>query len=278
MSETPSASEHDEKTTGMNGISSSLPDALLEVVVLTCNNESTIRQTLESVQSIAQKIIVVDSGSTDSTVSICEEFNAQIISRQWEGHVKQKQFALEQCQTEWVFCIDSDESMDKTMRQQVVDAVTQNDAAVAGYAINRKIFFLGKWLHSTFQPEWRLRLVRREYAHWTGYDPHDKLIVEGETKRLAGTLRHDSWANIEALVKSQVAHGLRSAESYHEMGKRASVSRLLWSPPAAVLKQLVLRRAYKDGWRGAACAMAVGIGVAAKYLRLLELGRTEKQQ
>jgi len=250
------------------------PAALdLDVAIIACDNERTIRRTIESVRAIAQRVIVVDSGSTDATLDICRELGAEVIHHEFEGHVKQKQFALDQCSATWALSLDSDESPDEPLSRAIVEAVQNNDSKIAGYEMNRRIFFLGDWLRYTFQPEWRLRLVKRDQARWTGYDPHDKMEVNGATARLSGVLRHDSWENVAHLLRSQIRHGIHAAESYHQLGRRGGLTRLIISPLGAILKQLVLRLAVLDGWRGIVCAVAAGIGVAAKYMRLIELCR-----
>ena len=247
----------------------------LDVVIIACDNERTIARTLECMDGYVNRILVIDSGSRDGTVEIARGSGAEVIFHEWEGHVKQKQFALEQCSAGWVLSLDSDESVDDELRGEILRAVGEDDAGVAGYEVNRRIFFLGKWLRYTFQPEWRLRLVRRDGAHWEGYDPHDKLVADGgEVRRLPGVLRHDSWADVSDLVRSQVGHGLHAAESYHRIGRKGSLLKLFVSPAAALFKQLILRRGFLDGWRGVVVAFGASVGVSAKCLRLIELGGT----
>ncbi len=246
----------------------------LDVVIIACDNERTIARTLLSVEGYAKRILVIDSGSRDGTMEIARKHGAEVIYHEWEGHVKQKQFALEQCSAAWVLSLDSDESVDEVLRGEILRVVGDDESGVAGFEVNRRIFFLGRWLKYTFQPEWRLRLVRRERAHWEGYDPHDKMVVEGGgVRRLGGVLRHDSWADVSDLVRSQVGHGLHAAESYHQMGRRGSLLKLFISPAGAMFKQLVLRRGVLDGWRGVVVAVGASVGVCAKYLRLIEIGR-----
>jgi glycosyltransferase involved in cell wall biosynthesis len=69
------------------------------VAIIACDNERTIGQTLSSVDGLARRTIVVDSGSTDGTIELCRAHGAEVIEHAWEGYVRQKQFALEQCDT-----------------------------------------------------------------------------------------------------------------------------------------------------------------------------------
>ena len=165
------------------------PDTTLDLclAVIACDNERTIERTLRSVDGLARRKIVVDSGSKDGTIDVCRACNAEVIAHAWEGHVKQKQFALEQCDTQWVLSLDSDESLDETAVRAVRDAVTADDPSVAGYEINRRVWYRDRPLRHAWQPEWRTRLVRRDRARWTGFDPHDRLDVEGRVRRISAS-------------------------------------------------------------------------------------------
>ena len=84
----------------------------LSVSIVCKDNASTIGRTLESVKGLvgaAGEIVAVDSGSTDGTIAMLEAAGARVVRSAWMGHVKTKQFALEQCAREWVLCLDSDE-------------------------------------------------------------------------------------------------------------------------------------------------------------------------
>ena len=245
----------------------------LAVAIIARDNEATIGRTLASVRGWVEWIVVVDSGSRDRTRQIAREHGAEVIDRQWEGHVRQKQFALDQCRdAKWVLSLDSDESVEPGLAEDVRRVVAANDASVQGYAVNRRVWFAGRELKRIWQPEWRTRLVRPQTARWAGYDPHDRLDVTGRVERLrGGVLRHDAFADVSELLRKQIAHGLRAGESYHGLGRRGSVVQLAVSPPAAVLKQLVLHAAWLDGWPGWVGAMGAGLSAAVKHMRLIEL-------
>ena len=79
------------------------PDVTLDLclAVVACDNERTIERTLKSLDGLARRKIVVDSGSKDATLDICQACDAEVIEHAWEGYVKQKQFALDQCPWLW---------------------------------------------------------------------------------------------------------------------------------------------------------------------------------
>jgi len=246
----------------------------LSVAIVCKNNEKSIGRTLESVRGLAREIVAVDSGSTDRTMEILSEHGARIIESAWLGFGPTKQMAQDACEGAWILSLDSDESLEPALRESVRAAVERDDPSIAGYEVNRKIFYAGRFLNHAWQPEWRLRLVRAGKARWGGYDPHESLfLTEGRSARLRGDLRHDSFRTIEEHLARQVRYGRAAAVSYQRLGRRGSVVRLATSPVGAWLKQMVLRRAFLDGWRGWCAAATAAAGTLAKHAVLLERTR-----
>lgn len=59
--------------------------SLLTVVILTKNEEKTIRQVIQNAQKCADNILIVDSGSTDRTVEFAESCGAKVVYRAWDN-------------------------------------------------------------------------------------------------------------------------------------------------------------------------------------------------
>ena len=248
----------------------------LSVSIVCMDNESTIRRTLESVRPLAAEIIALDSGSTDATKDILREFGATVVDQPWLGHVKQKQAALDLCTHPWVLHMDSDESLDPELQAAVRTAIENNDPAIHGFELNRRVWWAGKMLNHAWQPEHRLRLVRKGAAKWTGYDPHDKLeLISGKSARLVGIMRHDTVPSIAEFMHRQVSHARIAAESYQRLDRKPSVLKLITSPLGAWSKQMFIRQAWRDGWRGWCAASASAFGAAAKHMILLERSFTQ---
>jgi hypothetical protein len=225
------------------------PECDLAVALTTKDNIRTIERTVRSVQEIAAHILVVDSGSTDGTVEHCEELGAEVVDHPWQGYAKQKQFAIDQCRTRaWVLLLDSDESLEPPLRESIRETVIRDDPAFDGWALNRKVWFLGRWLNYTYQPQWRLRLVRGGKGRMAGpQGVHERLEVPGPVGRLTGVCRHDPWADIPDLVRRQLRYAEIAAASAERGG---SIWNLVVNPPAALFKQLLLKRGFRDGPRG----------------------------
>ena len=120
----------------------------ISAFIVCCNEERQIRRCLESV-SWCDEIVIVDSGSKDKTLSICNEFTHKITHKDWEGYVKQKRFALEQCSSDWVLNVDADEEVSQELKEEILAILTKDaqpgQASINGYFLNRVVFFLDRW-------------------------------------------------------------------------------------------------------------------------------------
>lgn len=263
------------------------PARPLSVAIVCKNNEATIARTLQSVAGLASEVVALDSGSTDRTISILESFGARVHHVQWQGHVKTKQMALEACTHPWILCIDSDESVEPDLAASIRDVLQSTAPTPAGYMVNRRIWYRGRFLQHVWQPEWRLRLVQRSAARWSGLDPHDKLELiarsdESQNRlapaRLNGVLRHESFAAFADHFHAQCAHARTMAASLHAAGARGSYFRLLVSPGGAFFKQLIMKRGFLDGYAGWLAASSTAAGALMKHAMLIELSHAPEQK
>ena len=104
--------------------------ASLSVVLIVKNEQETIEACLDSIESIADEIIVLDSGSDDNTVALCEQKGAKVyVNKEWSGFGKQRQIAQSYATKDWVFMLDADEYFTEQSRAEIramVDEDNQN--------------------------------------------------------------------------------------------------------------------------------------------------------
>ncbi|MBM3985163.1 MAG: glycosyltransferase family 2 protein [Planctomycetes bacterium] len=244
----------------------------LSVCIITLNEEDNLPRCLASVQGLATQVVVVDSGSTDRTQALAREAGAEVIERPFTGHVDQKQFALERATADWVLCLDADEWLDDALRAAVARVVQDGvPADVDGYELDRRSLYLGAWIdHGGWAPQWRLRLVRRGRARWTGMDPHDRLEAQGRVARLPGRLGHRPYRSLSDHVAKVNRYTDLMALRRREAGQRPPPLALLLRPPARFLRMYVLRAGFLDGWRGLVVACMGAYYVFLKYAKLRE--------
>jgi glycosyltransferase involved in cell wall biosynthesis len=243
----------------------------ISVSVITLNEEQNLTRCLESVRVLASEIVVLDSGSVDRTGEIARQFGANFKTQPWQGHVAQKNAALNLCTQPWVLCLDADEALSPELARSIRRLFATGQPNANGFWVNRRTYYLGDWIRHAWYPEWRLRLVRRSHAEWRGLDPHDKLEADGTTARLDGDLLHyPPFASVDDHLQSTISHARIMARSYAAAGRQCHWYHLLLSPWAALFKTYALKQGWRDGWRGLMIACVTLIGTMAKYAFLLE--------
>ncbi|HUJ10133.1 MAG TPA: glycosyltransferase family 2 protein [Verrucomicrobiae bacterium] len=247
----------------------------LSIAIITLNEEANLPRCLASVRDLAAEIVVIDSGSTDRTAELARQCGAVFEFHKWQGHVAQKNVALRRCSQPWVLCLDADEAVSPELAAAIYSRFAVGQPREDGCWVNRRTFYLGDWIRHVWYPEWRLRLVRKERAQWRGVDPHDRLEVAGETKRLDGDLLHYSYRDLQDHLQRTIRYAQISANSYDRAGKSSHWYYLLFSPWIAFFRQLVIRQGWRDGWRGWLIAGVTMIHVFAKYAFLLEKRRSQ---
>jgi glycosyltransferase involved in cell wall biosynthesis len=233
----------------------------ISVAVVTLNEQENLPRCLESVRELASQMVVLDCGSTDGTKAAAEKFGAEFHFAPWTGYVSQKNKCLALCSQPWVLCLDADEALTPELAQTIRALFASGEPSAVGYVVTRRTFYLGDWIWHSWYPEWRLRLVRRGRASWTGLDPHDYLQADGPTEKLTGDLLHYSFRDLFDHLQRTIKYS------------RFHWAQLLISPWLSFLKHLVLRRGWRDGWRGWLIAFSKWLDVFAKYAFLLEIER-----
>jgi glycosyltransferase involved in cell wall biosynthesis len=253
----------------------------LSIAIVCKNSMRTLPGVLEAVRPLLEsgaEIVAVDSGSTDGTIELLEARGARVLRSAWLGFVKTKQLALDHCRGEWVLNLDTDETPDPTLVDEIRRVIGSGETA-QGYWVNRKTWIAGQFLEHCWQPEWRLRLMRRGLASCGGVEPHDQfeLAPGAREEKLRGTLRHDSFVSFAEHLERQARYARVHAEGLFARGKRGGVFEVTMQPSAAFIKQLVLKHGWRDGWRGVLAAASTAAGTLMKHIVLYELTARAKE-
>jgi glycosyltransferase involved in cell wall biosynthesis len=251
----------------------------LTICFTTFNSMRTMPRALAAARALSNNIVVVDSGSTDGTLELCRKHDIDPVHRDWTTPTEQKQFALSFCSgTTWTLLLDSDEVVLDDLAASIRTAIANAMPNETGFEMNRVTWLHDQPLRHTFQPEWRLRLLRFDAAAIKS-DPsgvHDRLEVKsGRSARLQGVLRHDSWIDVGDMLARNVRWSVATGRAATRGG---GITNLCFNPVIAFLKQLLLKRAFLDGWRGWAAAGAVAVGTLSKHIVIMERRGLEKER
>ncbi len=250
------------------------PRPALSAVLITRNAASQLGACLESL-AFCDEILIVDSGSTDETLSIAERHRARVIAKQWLGFGRQKQFAVDQARNDWVLCIDADERVSPLLADSIASALA-NPASVV-YRMARCNRFLGRWLrHGEGYPDWSARLFDRRAARWSDDPVHEKVLYAVTPGTLAGDLLHESAEDLSDYLEKQNRYTSLAAQQLHEAGRSAGTLHLLASPLVRFVKFYFFRLGFLDGLPGLAHTVIGCMNSFMKYAKLIELNRSAR--
>ncbi|MFL6590716.1 MAG: glycosyltransferase family 2 protein [Chthoniobacterales bacterium] len=217
----------------------------VSVIVPVRQEAANLPRCLDSVKW-ADEIFVVDSQSTDATPDIVTARGAKLVQFQFNGTwPKKKNWALENLpfRNEWVFILDADEVLPPDAEPEFASAIA-NAGKLAGYWINRRFMFMGKWLRHSYYPNWNLRLFRHSlgrYEKLTDADTrsgdnevHEHVIVSGPTGRLRSEMDHYAFPSVEVFIEKH--------NRYSNWEARVSADRQLSGSAAQISKGDVGRR------------------------------------
>ena len=237
--------------------------------VITFNEAANIEAALASL-GFADEIVVVDSESTDDTVAIARRFTEKVWVRPWPGYIAQKNFAAAQASNDWIFSLDADERVSPPLADEIRGLPAQN--AVAGYRIPRVTFHLGRWLRSTdWYPDYQLRLYDRRRARWAGRHVHESVSADGPVERLSGEILHYAYRDLSHHLLTMDRYTTLAARQMFEDGRRAGWWDLALHPPAAFLRNYLLRGGFRDGVPGLIVSAMNARYVGLKLAKLWEL-------
>jgi glycosyltransferase involved in cell wall biosynthesis len=243
-------------------------------------NEAEILERCLNSVPWAGEIFVVDSQSTDESAEIAQRHGAKVVQFHFNGTwPKKKNWALENLpfKNEWVLILDADEVLPPAAATEIANAIA-NPGKIAGYWINRRFFFLGRWLRHSYYPNWNLRLFRHTLGRYEQLttaetrsgdnEVHEHVVVRGPTAKLQCEIdhyafpsvevfieKHNRYSNWEARVSAdKLLPGSSSELSHERVGRRrrlkALSQRLPFRPLLRFLYIYIWQKGFLDGRDG----------------------------
>lgn len=209
---------------------------MVSVLILTHNEHLHLERCINSLQSFAKEVFVVDSYSTDSTVQIAERLGAKVFQNAWINYAIQYQWGLDNCpiSTEWIMRMDADEYVTPELAEEILYRLPYMDTSISGVIVNRRVYFMDKWIkHGGYYPIKLLRIWRNGFGtieqRWM--DEHIKLkegftlgfendIVDHNLNNLSWwTDKHNSYATREAIDLLNKKYNIFSQDSIDTSSK-----------------------------------------------------------
>lgn len=218
--------------------------------VPTFNSSKTIRECLESL-TWADRIFIVDSFSTDNTLEICREYTDWIVQHEYVYSARQKNWAMEQIQTEWTLHLDSDERLEPALRDEIQAALAQSQQP-DGYRIRIKNYAWGKWVRSCRSyPCAQVRLFRTDLGRWSNREVHAHLQGLNAVVDLQNHILHRDLEDLsEELQQFSRQVVVWECNELIKKGKRWQWWDVTLRPLAIFLLYYFRYSGFKEGFRG----------------------------
>lgn len=221
----------------------------LSAIVITLNEAANIRECLASL-AFADEILVVDSGSTDGTPDLARVAGARVMSRDWPGYARQKDYAASQAAHDWILSIDADERVTPELAAEITRAL-EAPAGQVGFRMPRVTFHLGRWIrHTDWYPDYQLRLYDRRHAAWAQRRVHESVTARGPVGKLSNDLQHYAYRDLAHHYETMQRYTSLAAIQMADEGRSSGLFSLLLHPPAAFLRNYVLKAGFLDGVPG----------------------------
>lgn len=240
-------------------------------VIIICKNEAlNITECIQSA-SFADEIIVLDSGSSDNTVTLAQATGAKVIETDWPGYGIQKNRAIEASSSEWIFSLDADERISKSLAQEIRLKLKNPQFSV--YEIPRSSLYISKFMqHSGWHPDKTKRLFKRGKAKFTDSVIHESLLTSEPVGELKEPIIHFSYRNFESVLSKINNYSSVSAQKkFAESKKGSSLKKAIICGLWAFFRTYIIKAGFLDGKEGVMLAISNAEGVYYRHLKLMLL-------
>jgi glycosyltransferase involved in cell wall biosynthesis len=237
----------------------------LSVIIITKNEAANIEECLDSL-SFCDERIVVDSGSSDSTLLLAKKKGARVAFHDWKGFGPQKNYALSLAHGDWVLSIDADERVSPELAQAIRTAMETGDAD--GYEILRWTTFCGQVIRRPFwNRDYILRLFRRGRAQFSDDLVHERIVCDGKIARIRVPLMHHSVRKLEDALRRMDGYSTLSARQIVATGRPVTFWTGIARGAFAFIRSYVLQFGFLNGKIGFIQAGAIAEGTYYRYMK-----------
>ena len=219
--------------------------------------------------------IVVDSGSTDGSLAIAQQWATRVEHRPWSGFGDQKNHALSLASLPWVLSIDADERVTPELAQEIQAFIGQDGAGHMAAQLPRLSRYCGRDMHhSGWWPDPVCRLFKRGHGRFSDDLVHEKIICEGPVWRFKCLLLHDSFQNLNQVLHKLNQYSHEGALNLQRKGKQSGLGKAIGHGLWAFFRTYVLKRGFLDGREGFILAVSNAEGTYYRYLKLIYLNES----
>jgi glycosyltransferase involved in cell wall biosynthesis len=249
---------------------------MLSIIILTKNSEETLADTLESLKSFGDEIIIIDSNSDDRTVEIAEHLGAKVYKHEFIDFATQRNYAISKASGDWVLYLDDDEEATPEFKKEVGRILEDYDkgANIGGYFIYRKTYYFGKdW---GFTDRVQRLFYKNRFVAWEGV-VHETPKIKGEFGQVENPINHYTHRNLTQMLAktnewSEFEANLRFKSGHPQM----SWWRFVRVMATAFISSYFFNKGYRNRTEGFIEAVFQSYSMFITYAKLWEKQKNNK--
>ncbi|MDX2190386.1 MAG: glycosyltransferase family 2 protein [Bacteroidota bacterium] len=242
-------------------------------LIITLNEEKNIVRCLNSLTWL-DEIIMVDSGSTDETITLASKFkNVKIHHTKWLGYSGTKQFGLQFTSNKWIFWVDADEVVTEELHLEIMEYFKSVSENIFALSLPRKTFFMGEWVrYCGWYPGTVVRIFDKTKCTFNDKALHEGVEVESsKVYNLNSDMLHYSYTSVYQYFDKMNAYGKDGALALIQRKKKFSPLMMLVGPFATFFKFYFMKKGYLDGTKGLVISIGSSFSTFIKYVNLYYL-------
>ncbi len=242
----------------------------LTALIIAKNEEKMLQACLETL-SFCQKIIVLDTGSSDQTAKIAENYNCQVVGFAHESFAKLREKALSLVETDWLFYIDADERVTPNLAKEILLHIEQNDCQIMTLS-RQNICYGTKFNFGNWQHDLVTRIFKKNNLKgWQG-EIHESPIYDGQVVQLRHELIHLTHRSTQDNLRKSAEWTIKEARALEAvMVKKVTLALILRKGIMEFYRRALKHQGYKDGMPGLVEALVQALNRMIVYIQVWEL-------
>ncbi|WP_294488705.1 glycosyltransferase family 2 protein [uncultured Mailhella sp.] len=247
----------------------------LTALIITLNGERLLGKCLESL-SFCDRVLIVDSFSSDRTEDIARAHGAIFIQNKWPGNAKQIRYGIDwlaaNAPTEWVLMLDCDEIISPELKKSILAAL-ENPGDKSAFSMPRRTWYFDRFLkHGGCYPDRLFRLFRPDAIRIENSGAHQKFVPAGPWGDLDGDMLHYTYCSFQNQLDKLNDYAERGARDLEAQGRKGGVLVGLGHGLWRFVDMYVRKLGLLDGRAGFLMAAHTAFYTFLKYVRIHEGG------
>lgn len=223
---------------------------MLSVLIVCRDVDVFLLRTIRSIESIKPQILI-DISDRDEALGI------------------RKNRLIQQAAYEWVFILDTDETVSPELVDEVKKLVTKSTSNIHGFQIPYSNHIFGKSARFGGESYSRVQLFRKQYGLFTPSPVHEYPVVEGRIEKTSGVINHYSYRSLWGILTKFTKYAWQVAGEKRKSHERVTLKKLIMYGPHMVWARAIKDQGWRDGWRGIVIALCFGYMETLTYWFLL---------